>query len=170
MVNFNTGLIILFLLFSIGTSIAQEDNCTCCTVHYTEFDFWVGEWDVYDVNGKKVGENSIVMLEDNCILNEHWRGTAGSTGRSYNYFNASDSTWNQLWLDNNGGNLVLKGKAEPNKMILSSTLLKGKKIDWYYNRITWTNNDDGTVTQHWEILDKNNKVLGTVFKGLYKRK
>jgi len=150
--------------------MAQDNSCACCTKHHQQFDFWVGEWNVYNKAGKKVGENSITKLEDNCILNEHWRSVSGSTGSSYNYFNKSDSTWNQVWIDNKGGNLVLKGKASPQKMVLSSDWQKGKKVAWYKNRITWTKNKDGSVTQLWELVDKKGEVLSVAFKGVYKRK
>ena len=80
----------------------------------------MGDWTVYDTAGNVVGQNTIKKLENNCIVSEHWRGAKGLTGRSYNYYNMADSTWNQLWIDSNGSNLVLKGKAEPGKMILKS--------------------------------------------------
>ena len=89
---------------------------------------------------------------------------------SFNYYNAADSTWNQLWLDNKGSKLELKGHAEPGKMILQSELMPGQRVDFYRNRITWTANADGTVTQLWEILDKDGAVLQTAFEGIYKRK
>jgi hypothetical protein len=55
-------------------------------------------------------------------------------------------------------------------MVLKSELQRGTRIDWYYNQITWTSNEDGTVTQLWEILDKNGNSLQTLFLGIYHRK
>ena len=152
-----------------NTALAQSD-CPCCTESHKQFDFWVGDWVVFDTEGKQVGENTIVTLEQNCILNEHWRGATGYTGRSYNYYDSTDSTWNQLWVASDGSNLVLKGKASENQMELKSKMIPGKKVDWYYNRITWTNNEDGTVTQLWEILDEGDNLLTVAFKGIYKRR
>lgn len=150
--------------------VVAQDDCACCTEYHSEFDFWVGDWQVYDTLGNLVGENTIEKLESNCIVSEHWRGAKGLTGRSYNYFNTSDSTWNQVWIDSGGNHLELKGTAAKGKMVLKSELLKGTRIDFYANRITWSENDDGTVTQLWEILDKNDAVLSVAFKGIYKRK
>jgi len=161
---------IVFFLISIPIQTIAQTDCPCCTNAHKQFDFWVGDWGVYDTAGNKVGENSIVKLENGCIINEHWRGAAGGSGRSYNYFNKSDSTWNQVWIDSRGGSLELKGKAVPNKMILSSELQPGKNVDFYRNRITWTKNEDESVTQLWEILDKQDKLLSVAFKGIYKRK
>lgn len=160
----------LIILLSITGAAFSQADCACCTEHHKQFNFWIGEWNVYDTLGNKVGENSIVKLEDDCIVNEHWRGTQGSSGRSYNYYDPSDSTWNQVWIDNNGGNLMLKGKAEKNKMTLTSVSLKEKKINSNSNRITWTKNKNGTVTQVWEILDKDKQVIKVAFYGIYQKK
>ena len=160
---------IFLLLFSFN-GFGQID-CACCTDNHKLFDFWIGDWNVYDTTGTLIGENTIIKLEDDCILNEHWRGKGGTTGRSYNYFNNSDSTWNQLWIDNSGSDLILKGKGiDGVKMVLSSDLIPGKKIDFYRNRITWTLNDDGTVTQLWDIMNKEGTKLNELFKGIYKKK
>ena len=164
-----TCFFVIWILFSFVSVQAQSD-CPCCTDFHRQFDFWVGEWNVYDTVGNKVGENSIEKLENGCIINEHWRGAGGGTGRSYNYYNKADSTWNQVWIDSQGNNLELKGHAKTNQMILSSILIPGQKVDFYRNRITWTKNADESVTQFWEILDKNDKVLSIAFKGIYKRK
>jgi hypothetical protein len=163
---------ILLSLISIliFTEAFSQDECPCCSKYHRQFDFWVGEWIVYDTSGNVVGENSIQKLEQGCIVSEHWRGAKGLTGRSYNYYNLADSTWNQLWIDSNGSNLILKGHAEKGKMILRSELMKGRQVDWYYNQIIWTANQDGSVTQLWQMLDQEDNVLSTAFKGIYRRK
>lgn len=125
---------------------------------------------VFDTVEKKLGENSIVKLEDQCILSEHWRSTAGGTGRSFNYYDPSDSTWNQLWLDKQGTILKLKGKAESNSMILKSGWVQGQGGAKYYNRITWKKNEDESVLQLWEIMGPSDVVLSVAFKGIYRRK
>lgn len=160
----------VIILCFVSPFILAQTNCNCCSEEYSKFDFWLGDWNVYDTTGTLVGENTIVKLEDNCIVNEHWKGKGGVTGRSYNYYNQSDSTWNQLWLDNKGSSLELKGTAEEDKMILKSKLIKGKKVAWYANKITWTKNEDNSVTQIWEIVDENDKVLSVAFVGIYRIK
>ena len=161
-------LILAALLCFLNDLRAQE--CACCTKQHQQFDFWVGDWNVYDTLGNLVGENTIEKLVAECVLSEFWRGKSGGVGRSYNYFNLADSTWNQVWIDASGSNLELKGKLIEGKIILQSELQPGQKIDWYRNRITWTPNDDGSVTQHWEILNKEGLVISEVFKGIYKKK
>lgn len=131
----NNHLLFIVFVFSCLNANAQSD-CACYTDYYKQFDFWVGDWNVYDTAGNKVGENSIVILEKGCTINEHWKSSQGVSGRSYNYFDKSDATWNQLWIDSQGNNLELKGHAKTNQMTLSSELVHGQKIDYYRNRIT----------------------------------
>lgn len=160
--------LISFSTFSQNDSTTTEKPCACCSSTYKQFDFWVGNWTVYDTTGKEVGKNTIIKLEDNCVLNEHWTGI-GSTGRSYNYFNNTDSTWNQVWIDNSGGNLVLKGNLKKEGvMILRSEFLQGQKGK-YYHQITWTKNEDNTVTQQWDIQNEEHKTINTAFIGIYKK-
>lgn len=162
-------ILILAALLCFLNSLQAQD-CACCTKQHQQFDFWVGDWNVYDTLGNLVGENTIEKLVAECVLSEFWRGKSGGVGRSYNYFNLADSTWNQVWIDASGSNLELKGKLIEGKIILQSELQPGQKIDWYRNRITWTPNDDGSVTQHWEILNKEGLVISEAFKGIYKKK
>lgn len=166
--------LLLYLFLFISTfSFSQDETpppCPCCTEDHKAFDFWEGDWVVFDTAGTQVGENLIVKLQNNCILQENWKGGSGLTGSSYNYFNRTDSTWNQVWIDANGGNLVLKGKSELNKMTLRSELLKGQRVPLYRNQVTWTKNEDGSVLQLWLILDENEKVLQEAFRGIYRKK
>ncbi len=156
----------LLLLFFSYTLTAQT-KCPCCEDSYKQFDFWEGNWSVLDTLGNKVGENKIFKTQGNCVLSENWEGAKGSTGTSINYYDRTDDTWNQLWVDNGGNTLKLKGGLVGGKMILKSDLIKGQKIGWYYNQITWSPNKDKTVSQLWEVYSKENKLLNTLFLGIY---
>ncbi|WP_186757156.1 hypothetical protein [Echinicola salinicaeni] len=159
----------LFLVF-IHQNIQAQAECNCCTQSHFQFDFWLGEWNVYDTDGKKIGENHIVKLEAGCLVRENWKGKSGVTGSSYNFFDPADSSWNQIWVDNQGNNLKLKGKASSNSMVLQSEISQSPDGTWQINRITWTVGSDGNIIQLWEVLDKNQEVKSIAFKGIYKKK
>lgn len=55
-------------------------------------------------------------------------------------------------------------------MVLKSELQKATRVDWCYNQITWSPNEDGTVSQLWEIFDREDTLLQTAFPGIYHRK
>ncbi len=76
--------------------------------------------------------------------------------------------WEQLWIDNLGVHLKLKGNKEGNQMILCSDEFQDSTGTLVRNRITWTLNNDGTVGQLWEIL-KGEKVESIAFNGMYRK-
>ena len=162
-------LLFCLLFFIPFLNVAQDSNCACCTTAHAQFDFWKGDWEVFNVQNEKIGENLVKKLEDNCILNENWKSLRGDSGKSYNYYDPSDDTWNQLWISNSGNILKLKGSASNDKMIMRSELSKGEK-GYYYNQITWTQNEDGSVTQLWEIYDPEGNLLSSAFEGIYRKK
>lgn len=163
------GPILTFLVCVSFNVTAQTSTCACCKEQHKHFDFWIGEWIVKDSTGTVVGENRITKIEGNCVVQEQWTGTSGTTGTSMNYFDLSDDTWNQLWLDNGGNQLKLKGRFQEGKMILRSDMVNTKDSN-YYNQITWSENKDGTLTQLWQVFDTSNKPLQILFKGIYHRK
>ena len=161
---------LIFLISSYTSYFQQTENntCPCCTEAHQAFDFWVGEWTVYDTSGKIVGTNSIQKEYDNCVLREQWKSSKTNRGTSYNYYNLTDKTWNQVWVDNSGFSLALKGNYVNNMMVLKSELLDGNQGK-YYNQITWQKNDDTSVTQTWTIFNDNGEKMKEVFKGIYKK-
>lgn len=162
-------LIFFSLLLSGLMGLAQDDSCACCTENHTAFDFWIGTWEVTNPDGSLAGKNTITKAEDGCVLKESWTSAnAGYTGTSINFYNKIKGQWEQLWIDNTGAHLKLKGNRQDNRMILSSGEFKNKDGIMIRNRITWTINDDGTVRQLWEVL-RGDTVLNIAFDGLYRK-
>lgn len=125
---------------------------------------------MFDTSGTRIGENVIKKDYDNCLLQEKWSSRGINRGTSLNYFDPKDSTWNQLWVDNQGGILKLKGNLVEHKMVLRSALITGDKVDFYYNQISWIPKPDGSVHQVWEVYDDEHHLLQTAFHGVYTRK
>ena len=163
--------ITVFIISSFFSIISAQNkpSIPCNDPAYTQFNFWIGKWDVYNSQGKLIGHNNVVKMPNACAIQENWTSvTSKSKGTSYNYYNKTDNTWNQLWIDNTGFSLVLKGAFKENSMTLLSELLHNDKGS-FYNQITWTKNNDGSVTQVWNYLDENRKKIKEVFKGIYKK-
>ncbi len=145
----------------------QNSECACCNENARAFDFWLGEWQV-SANGKVAGQNSIDKIQGECVLRESWTSASpGYTGTSYNFYNTSKKQWQQLWIDNQGGSLELAGQKVGNQMILSSQKFKNDKGQEVLHRITWTDNEDGTVRQLWETTTDGSVKI--VFDGSYLR-
>jgi len=99
----------LIVLVSLQTT-AQEKKCNCCTPKHQEFNFWVGSWVVTNPDGTKAGVNVISKIQENCVLQENWTSATGSyTGTSNNFYNYKTKQWEQIWVDNQGQSLHLKG-------------------------------------------------------------
>jgi hypothetical protein len=104
------------------------------------------------------------------MLTEFWRGAKGGYGKSTNYFNSTDSTWNQLWIDQTGSILKLKGKLINKSMIMLSELTPMANGPSIYNQISWIPNEYGTVIQKWDILNEKKEVVNNIFYGIYSKK
>lgn len=158
------------LCITLTHSFRMNAQGSCKTSKHRQFDFWLGRWDVFNPEGKKIGENTIHYLQDSCLIQENWIASQ-QTGTSYNYYDSNDDSWNQLWVDNTGTNLVLKGGYSDGKMILQSELLTSKRDKSYYrNQLVWELLADGRVLQSWHILSAEGKLLQTVFQGYYQKK
>lgn len=93
-----------------------------------------------------IEKNTITKLYINCVQREEWVSKSPNTGTSNNYYDRSDITWNQVWVNNSEYSLVLKGGLINNVMVLKSKIIQEKK-EKYYNQIFWTPNKDGIATQ-----------------------
>ncbi|GAN00491.1 hypothetical protein U91I_04157 [alpha proteobacterium U9-1i] len=77
----------------------------CVAAENRQFDFWVGEWDVSPTgvqNPMTIGENTISLHEQGCVIMEYWRPFAGPHGHSINSYDATDQKWHQTWADATG--------------------------------------------------------------------
>lgn len=160
-------ILILLVIVLCFNSSAQTNNCKCCTVKHSEFDFWIGTWNVTNPDGSDAGKNVIDKIQDQCILRENWTSAKGKyTGTSNNFYNSKAKQWEQIWIDNQGGSLHLKGNRVGNQMILQTDEEQNNEGKTFYHRITWTSNDDGSVRQLWETFT-NGKEVTVAFDGLY---
>ena len=165
-------LFIIVIFFSL-ISNSQTKTCACYTDKHSEFAFWEGTWEVTNANGTKAGTNTLKLIQNKCVLEENWvSATPGYTGTSHSFYNAQTKQWEQVWIDNQGVSLHLKGHKVDNKMILKTKELRNKKGQKFVNIVTWTDNADGTVRQLWEVVTQTDKgeTVTVAFDGLYKRK
>jgi hypothetical protein len=137
----------------------------CQTAEYRQFDFWLGEWEVFLPNGNKAGDSRIESIAAGCALLENWTGNRGFSGKSVNIYDRADQRWHQSWVDSSGSRLELAGLFADRRMVLSSAP-KGGPIQ----RIAWSVNDDGSVRQLWESSADEGKTWTVQFDGRYVRR
>ena len=87
---------------------------------YRQFDFWIGDWDAFDVDnpGKVVARTQVTRILDGCVLLEDYQGVDGHFGQSFTIYDSSRSRWHQTWVTNQGTLLVIEGGFEDGKMVL----------------------------------------------------
>jgi len=146
---------------------APKPGAACVAGHFREFDFWVGQWDVYGPKGKLVGHSRIEKILGDCVIAEHWQGSGGSDGKSHNIYDALKQRWSQYWVDNSGMVLELHGGIEQGSMVLKGTSAAANGAAAAVQRITWTPQSDGRVRQLWETSTDNGTSWTTAFDGWY---
>jgi ketosteroid isomerase-like protein len=97
----------------------------CAAPEYRQFDFWIGDWDVFDVDNpaKQVARVHVDRILDGCVLREDYQDTEGHKGQSFSIYDASRRSWHQSWVTNRGQVLQLNGGLESGHVTLNASEL-----------------------------------------------
>lgn len=71
-----------------------------------QFDFWIGEWDVYNnlFPNNRVGTSIIQNVSGECTILENWQSYNNPySGKSQNWYDTTTKRWTQLWIGSGGG-------------------------------------------------------------------
>lgn len=82
-----------------------------------QFDFWVGDWDVFNAQGTQSGTSKIERILGDCVILENWTDRLGSQGKSFNKYNRDKKQWEQFWVDEQGSTTYFWGKLEGKDMV-----------------------------------------------------
>jgi hypothetical protein len=149
---------------------AQQPGQPACTrAEHKQFDFWLGEWNVFNAQGQQIGSNRISRISNGCALLEEWQPGNGGEGKSVNFFDSSDNSWHQVWVGGDGTILRIAGGLKEGAMQLAGTDRKTPR-GTVRDRITWTPQKDGAVEQRWEISTDGGANWQTGFIGFYRRR
>jgi hypothetical protein len=165
-------LFVAMLLFASAT-FAQTP---CSSSVYRQFDFWLGAWEAFGINGKKAGDSKIELILDSCIILENWTSTSVNKGiryacKSYNTYNTATKKWQQYWVDNVGGvTEYFDGRAGENQMILQTANIRQPDSTYKIQKMTFTKLAPDKVRQHGESSIDNGKTWKTDFDLEYRRK
>jgi hypothetical protein len=94
----------------------------CASPTYRQFDFWLGDWDVFDSHTQaKVARVHVTRTLDDCVLLEDYRGSEGHEGESFSIYDGPRGVWHQTWVTNRGQLLVIEGGLRGGAMELSGS-------------------------------------------------
>ena len=150
--------------------MAQTPNAVPCSAsEYRRFDFWLGEWDVFNPAGTKVGDSRIEKIIGDCVLLESYSGKKGYEGKSFNVYNASTRQWQQFWVDNAGAVLELSGTLRGNALAYSGSTRDSAGAVTRH-RLTFFPVVRDSVRQLWEQSTDDGTNWTVAFDGRYVRK
>jgi len=166
----------IIVFAALFLSLAASSQKPCSNAVYRQFDFWIGEWEAFGINGQKAGDSKIELILDSCIILENWTSATINkgiryAGKSYNTYNAATKKWQQYWVDNAGGvTEYFNGHYEENKMILQTANIKQANGTYKILRMTFSKLDPDKVRQHGESSTDEGKTWKTDFDLEYRRK
>ena len=167
---------IIVLLISTIISSAVSSQRPCDDTAYRQFDFWIGEWEAFNLKGQKAGDSRVELILDSCVIVENWTSTSvikglRYAGKSYNTYNSAKKKWQQYWVDNGGGiTEYMNGHYEEGKMILETENEKQRDGTFKILKMTFYNLGRGKVRQHGESSTDGGKTWKTDFDLEYRRK
>ena len=168
---------LLSILFCLFFPVLLSAQLPCSLPGFRQFDFWIGEWDVYsNANGKLAGTSKISLILDSCIILEEWT-SAGAfkglvySGKSFNKYNPGTRQWQQTWVDNTGNSTeFLRGVAEKDKVTFYADHVLDNKGNEYMRRLTFFKLADNKVRQFGEKSTDGGKTWITEYDLEYRRK
>lgn len=143
----------------------------CDTPLHRQFDFWVGEWNVTNVNDVQIGTNIVTSELDGCLVQEHWTASGGSRGLSLNTYDGETGQWHQTWVsqDPRGvfGRLRTAGGFEGGMMVLEGERDAALGFT-FLDTWTWEENAEGQVIQT-ALAEVPELSFRAPFTGIYTR-
>lgn len=165
-------LVVLLFLFLFSSPFINAQGLSAESkekIH--QFDFWIGEWTVYNYGTDTIaGYSRIVSIMDSMAIQENYsvpNNRGNYKGTSLNKYNFVQQQWEQYYIDNAGTTLPLKGGLTDGKMILSNAQKGANGI--VFNRITWVPEEDGSVRQTWHSRTNENEDWQVLFDGHYRK-
>ncbi|MGH9364621.1 MAG: nuclear transport factor 2 family protein [Thermoanaerobaculia bacterium] len=129
-----------------GAAAQPLTSSKCAAAEHRRFDFWAGDWDVYDVGGsnKPVARARVDVILGGCALREVYEQTDGLVGQSFTSYDASRKLWHQTWVTNRGELLTIEGRFQGTSLSLEGPRLSA---DGREERIrgVWTPRVDGVL-------------------------
>ncbi len=135
---------------------------------FKQFDFWLGEWDVFTPAGQKAGENIVTSASNGCLVVESWTGSQGDSGKSMNFFDPERKQWRQIWVGSVGGITEFVGEFKDGAMRFVGETRAG--TNGPLRRLTFFHIGPQEVRQFAEISTDGGKTFSTQYDFTYKRR
>jgi hypothetical protein len=154
-----------FLFRALDMEPPATNVCSSKAEH-RDFDFWLGEWDVFSGDKK---ESSIQPIIGRCVIYENYQQKDGYSGKSFNFYDRHLHQWRQTWVDVSGMASEFAGSFQEGGIRYEgeSHYPDGKKA---LRRMTLLPLTQNRVRQSSEISRDNGKTWEPLYDLLYVRK
>jgi hypothetical protein len=123
----------------------------CDTPQHHQFDFWLGDWQVFDAETHKlVAFDRVEKHAEGCIVQQNltlltdlWRRPGAKyrlSGIGVNRFDGE--AWLQLWADNQWGAIAMRGSLDENGAMVFKSIIPSRNRDL---KVVFEKHADGTV-------------------------
>jgi hypothetical protein len=138
----------------------------CATPHHREFDYFIGNFKVFDKAGKQIGTDEVSLEMNGCALLERWHGRT-TEGVGYSGYDDTRKEWVQTFFQNDGTVLVFRGNMTKAGMLISGIDYPKPRIV-EHNRVLFRRLPDG-FEEYWTVSTDNGKSWRVVFDGFFRR-
>ena len=153
---------------ALDTIRAARFPCEAGEKHHA-FDFWIGEWDVTQ-GGQAAGTNNIQPILGHCVIFEQWESSAGTFGKSFNYYDPGHDHWRQIWVDDSGNFIEFTGQARDGGIFYTAETIDPADGAVTHHKFEFTQNEDGSVRQFWATSTDARETWTTIWDGHYERR
>ena len=136
--------------------------------HHRQFDFWLGDWDVFNAKGAKVGRSHVASLIGECALLENSVGQPGQHRQEPDYY-PGDGHWKQVWVSDKGGNTVYSGQIAGRRHALRGADGEARRQPHPDSHDLHAASGRGRVRQYIETSTDGGKTWTAGFDGYYRR-
>jgi hypothetical protein len=98
---------------------------------------------------------------------ENWLSVSGTSGKSFNFYDAGEDHWRQIWVDDTGGVIEFTGQVREGVMYYTATTHDPASGAATLHKLTFTPNAEGSVRQFWESSKDNGETWTVAFDGHY---
>ncbi len=131
---------------ALADSVGRKTQPCKYSTESRQFDFFVGEWDAFNPQGRKDGTSVIQKISGDCAILENWTNAFGGGGKSINFYDAANGKWYQYWIGQDGNPARFSGVYKNGAMRFEGEpyTQNGKRV---LSRLTFFNLDANTVRQ-----------------------
>lgn len=153
-----------------GSGALPASSAKCPALEYRQFDFWLGDWDTFEVVGDtatSIARAHVDLIAGGCAVHELYEQTDGLIGDSILSFDPVRKAWQQTWVTNGGTSMVLTGAFKDGAVTLAGEYHSGSGKNLPH-RITWKV-EGGGVRESAVLSKDDGKTWEPAFDVLFKK-